>query len=151
MLTAKTQLVLDLFGYFAVPAAIGTLSEANVTFGAQLVGTNSPPRTVTLTNTGELTLDIASVSITGTNAGDLRKGFGLFWTWRIRRGKPGRPRVPQPVRDLIRMMSRNKPALGCTAHSRRVAETGYRDYPTHRRQIHGATSKTPLTNLADVP
>ncbi len=65
-----TQLVLDLFGYFVVPAAIGTLSEANVTFGAQLVGTNSPPRTVTLTNTGELTLDIASVSITGTNAGD---------------------------------------------------------------------------------
>jgi putative transposase len=31
-----------------------------------------------------------------------RKGFGLFWTWRIRRGKPGRPKVPQEVRDLIR-------------------------------------------------
>src|SRR5215467_895969 len=40
-----------------------------------------------------------------------------------------------------------QPALGCTAHSRRVAETGYRDYPTHCRQIHGSTSKTPLTNL----
>ncbi len=80
-----------------------------------------------------------------------RKGFGLFWKWRIRRGKPGRPRVPQEVRDLIRMMSCNQPALGCTAHSRRVAETGYPDYPTNRRQIHGATSKTPLTNLADIP
>src|SRR4051812_14416522 len=22
-----------------------------------------------------------------------RKGFGLFWTWKIRRGKPGRPAV----------------------------------------------------------
>jgi putative transposase len=31
-----------------------------------------------------------------------RKGFRLFWTWRIRRGKPGRPKVPQEVRDLIR-------------------------------------------------
>jgi putative transposase len=36
-----------------------------------------------------------------------RQGFRLFWTWRIRRGQPGRPRVPQEVRDLIRMMSRN--------------------------------------------
>jgi hypothetical protein len=41
-----------------------------------------------------------------------RKGFRLFWTWRIRRGKPGRPRVPQQVRDLIRMMSRNNPRWG---------------------------------------
>jgi putative transposase len=38
-----------------------------------------------------------------------RKGFRLFWTWKIGRGKPGRPSVPQEVRDLIRMMSRNNP------------------------------------------
>lgn len=24
-----------------------------------------------------------------------RKGFRLFWTWKIRRGKPGRPRFPK--------------------------------------------------------
>ena len=41
-----------------------------------------------------------------------RKGFRLFWTWKIHRGKPGRPRVPQEVRDLIRMMSRNNPRWG---------------------------------------
>jgi hypothetical protein len=41
-----------------------------------------------------------------------RKGFNLFWTWRIRRGKPGRPSIPQEVRDLIRMMSRNNPRWG---------------------------------------
>jgi putative transposase len=34
-----------------------------------------------------------------------RKGFRLFWTWKIRRGKPGRPQVPQDIRNLIRMMS----------------------------------------------
>jgi putative transposase len=41
-----------------------------------------------------------------------RNGFRLFWTWRIRRGKPGRPSVPQEVRDLIRMLSRNNPRWG---------------------------------------
>ena len=41
-----------------------------------------------------------------------RKGFRLFWTWRIHRGKPGRPSVPQEVRDLIRMLSRNNPRWG---------------------------------------
>ena len=41
-----------------------------------------------------------------------RKGFRLFWRWRIRRGKPGRRKVPQDVRDLIRMLSRNNPRWG---------------------------------------
>ena len=41
-----------------------------------------------------------------------RKGFRLFWRWKIRRGKPGRPSVPQEVCDLIRMMSRNNPMWG---------------------------------------
>src|ERR1019366_5003100 len=31
-----------------------------------------------------------------------RKGFRLFWTWKIRRGQRGRPAVPREVRDLIR-------------------------------------------------
>ena len=41
-----------------------------------------------------------------------RKGFRLFWTWKIHRGQPGRPRVPPEVRDLIRMMSQNNPRWG---------------------------------------
>jgi putative transposase len=41
-----------------------------------------------------------------------RKGFRLFWTWRIHHGKPGRPKVPQEVRDLIRMLSHNNPRWG---------------------------------------
>jgi hypothetical protein len=41
-----------------------------------------------------------------------RKGFRLYWTWRIRRGRPGRPKIPQEVRDLIRMISRNNPRWG---------------------------------------
>src|SRR3981081_2361112 len=41
-----------------------------------------------------------------------RKGFRLFWTWKTPRGKPGRPSVPQEIRNLIRMMSRNNPRWG---------------------------------------
>jgi len=48
-----------------------------------------------------------------------RKGFRLFWTWKIRRGKPGRPSVPQEVRDLMDAEPQ-QPALGCATHSRRV-------------------------------
>ena len=35
-----------------------------------------------------------------------RNAFRLFWTWKIRRGKPGLPAVPREVRDLVRRMSR---------------------------------------------
>src|SRR5713101_743395 len=31
-----------------------------------------------------------------------RRGFRLFWTWRVRHGQPGRLSVPKDVRDLIR-------------------------------------------------
>ena len=41
-----------------------------------------------------------------------RKGFRLFWTWKIRRGKRGRPSVPKEVRELIRTMSRDNPLWG---------------------------------------
>ena len=41
-----------------------------------------------------------------------RKGFRLFWRWKIRHGKPGRPTVSREVRDLIRTMSRVNPLWG---------------------------------------
>jgi putative transposase len=41
-----------------------------------------------------------------------RKGFRVFWSWKIRRVKRGRPTVPQEIRDLIRMISRNNPLWG---------------------------------------
>ena len=41
-----------------------------------------------------------------------RKGFRLFWTWKIRHGKVGRPAVPQEVRELIRTMNRENPLWG---------------------------------------
>jgi putative transposase len=41
-----------------------------------------------------------------------RKGFRLFWTGKIRGGKPGRPAVPKEIRDWIRTMSRENPLWG---------------------------------------
>ena len=34
-----------------------------------------------------------------------RRGFRLYWTWQSRHARPGRPDIPQEVRDLIRKMS----------------------------------------------
>ena len=41
-----------------------------------------------------------------------RRGFGLFWAWKIRRGQPGRPTLPREVRELIRRMCRENPTWG---------------------------------------
>lgn len=41
-----------------------------------------------------------------------RQGFRLFWTWKIRHGRTGRPAVACEVRDLIRRMSRENPPWG---------------------------------------
>ena len=40
-----------------------------------------------------------------------RKGFRLFWTWKVRHGKPGRP-IMREARELIRIMSRENPIWG---------------------------------------
>ena len=41
-----------------------------------------------------------------------RAGFRLFWTWKVRRGQPGRPLISREVRDLIRKMCRENPSWG---------------------------------------
>jgi putative transposase len=41
-----------------------------------------------------------------------RKGFRLFWTWKVRHGRTGRPAVSCQVRQLIRTMSRANPLWG---------------------------------------
>ena len=41
-----------------------------------------------------------------------RKGFRLFWTWKVRHGQPGRPAITRETRDLIRRMCRENPTWG---------------------------------------
>ena len=38
-----------------------------------------------------------------------RKGFKLYWRWKSRPRWPGRPKIPEEIRDLIRSMSRSNP------------------------------------------
>jgi len=41
-----------------------------------------------------------------------RKGFRLFWTWKVRHGQLGRPVISREVRELIRKMCRENPCWG---------------------------------------
>jgi len=41
-----------------------------------------------------------------------RQGFRLYWHWKSRRRKPGRPRIEPEIRRLIRRMSRENPIWG---------------------------------------
>ena len=47
-----------------------------------------------------------------------RKGFRLFWTWKVRRGHPGRPTLPREARDQSPEMGRvvALPQLGGLHH-----------------------------------
>jgi hypothetical protein len=88
-----------------------------------------------------------------TVVGWQRKGFRSFWTWKIRRGKPGRPRVPKEVRELIRTMSRDNPMWGAPKiHGELlklgidIGETSVSKYRVHRRRPPSQTWKTFLKN-----
>src|ERR1039458_9905042 len=41
-----------------------------------------------------------------------RKGFRLFWTWKVRHGQPGRPVIRSETRDLIPATCREYPGWG---------------------------------------
>src|SRR5229473_7967360 len=43
------------------------------------------------------------------SSGPYRKGFKLFWRWK---SKPGRPRLPRSVRELIAQMVHENPTWG---------------------------------------
>jgi hypothetical protein len=59
-------------GGFTIVASgpVVSLSPTSLNFGKRQTGSPSSPQTVTLSNTGNVTLNVATVSITGTNPGD---------------------------------------------------------------------------------
>jgi putative transposase len=82
-----------------------------------------------------------------------RKGFRLFWTWKIRRGKSGRPVVPKEVRKLIRTMSHENPLWGAPKiHGEllklgiEIGETSVSKYMVRRRRPPSQTWRTFLDN-----
>lgn len=83
-----------------------------------------------------------------------RKGFRLFWTWKIRRGKvKGRPAVPKEVHRLIRTMSRENPIWGAPRIygellklGIEIGETSVSKYMVRRRKPPSQTWRTFLEN-----
>jgi putative transposase len=82
-----------------------------------------------------------------------RKGFQLFWTWKIRRGQPGRHPVSQQTRELIRRMSRQNPLWGAPRiHGELlklgidIGETSVSKYMVRRRKPPSQTWRTFLEN-----
>jgi putative transposase len=82
-----------------------------------------------------------------------RKGFRLFWTRKVRRGKPGRPTVSKAIRDVIRTMSRENPYWGAPRiHGELlklgidIGETSVSKYLVRRRPPPSQTWRTFLDN-----
>ena len=82
-----------------------------------------------------------------------RKSFRLFWTWKVRRGRPGRPPVSKEIRQLIRRMSRENPLWGAPRiHGELlklgidIGETSVGKYMVGRRKPPSQTWKTFLEN-----
>src|ERR1700756_4686358 len=82
-----------------------------------------------------------------------RKGFRLFWTWKVRRGHPGRPPVSKEFRQLIRKMSRENPLWGAPRiHGELlklgidIGETSVSKYMIRRRNPPSQTWRTLLEN-----
>jgi putative transposase len=88
-----------------------------------------------------------------TVAGWHRKGFRLCWTWKIRRGKLGRPSVSKEVRELIRTMSGESPLWGAPRiHGEslkrgiEIGETSVSKYLVRTRKPPSQTWRTFLEN-----
>jgi sugar lactone lactonase YvrE len=64
--------IIQLGGTGAAPAQ-GVLSPTSLAFSSQAVGTTSAAKTITLSNTGGLTLTINSYTFSGTNAADFNQ------------------------------------------------------------------------------
>ena len=82
-----------------------------------------------------------------------RRGFGLFWAWKIRRGQPGRPALPHEVRDLIRRMCRENPTCGAPrSHGEllklgiNISETSVSKYMVRSRKPPSQTWRSFLEN-----
>ena len=82
-----------------------------------------------------------------------RKAFRLFWKWKVRHGRPGRPAVPQHVRGLIRKLSRENPLWGAPRiHGELlklgidVGETSVGKYMVRQRKPPSQTWRTFLEN-----
>jgi hypothetical protein len=67
---ASASQIISLSGAGVPPSAAVNLAPTSLTFPAQIVANTSGPQTVTLTNTGSLSLQLSTISLAGTNASE---------------------------------------------------------------------------------
>ena len=87
-----------------------------------------------------------------------RKGFKLYWYWKSRTGKVGRPRIEADIRRLIRRMSLENPGWGVPRIQSELALLGHTvseatvcKYRTRHRNPPSQTWRTFLDNhLTDI-
>ena len=87
-----------------------------------------------------------------------RQGFKLFWRWKSRTGKVGRPKIELEIRSLIRRMSRENPSWGIPRIQSELAllghvvcETTVNKYRVRHRKPPSQTWRTFLDNhLTDI-
>jgi putative transposase len=82
-----------------------------------------------------------------------RRAFRIFWTWKVQRGKPGRPAVSEDIRTLIRRMSCENPSWGAPRiHGEllklgiHIGETSVSKYLVRSRKPPSQTWRTFLEN-----
>lgn len=82
-------------------------------------------------------------------------GFRLYWRWKSRRGKPGRPKVAAEIRELIRRTSVENPLWGTpriqselTLLGRDVSKATIDKYRVRHRKPPSQTWRTFLDNHA---
>ena len=54
-----------------------------------------------------------------------RKGFKLFWRWKSRHRKPGRPKIDKELRQLIRKMAAENKTWGAPQIHGQLLKLGY--------------------------
>ena len=72
-----------------------------------------------------------------------RAGFKLFWAWKSRRNRPGRPAVAPEVRALIRHMSRANPLWGAPRIRGELRKLGVEISPAAISKYLGRRSQPP--------
>ena len=84
-----------------------------------------------------------------------RLGFRLYWRWKSRRGKPGRPKVAPEIRELIRRMPVENPLWGSpriqselTLRGHDVSKATIDKYRVRHRRPPSQTWRTFLNNHA---
>jgi len=82
-----------------------------------------------------------------------RQGFKLYWRWKSRKGKVGRPKIKTEIRNLIRRISRENPLWGTPRIQSElailghvVAESTIDEYRVHHRKPPSQTWRTFLDN-----